>query len=116
MLAGVTATSGGVLFTGVGTGDFLVLESASGRELFRFHVGSPVAGGVVTYRIQKKQYVAIVAGHIGAFNLFAPEIGGGSPTVVIFSLPLGPARALRPRRRIRRSRRRVPTRRGLTSG
>lgn len=87
MVAGVTATSGGVLFTGEVTGDFLVLESATGRELFRFRVGSPVAGGVVTYAIRNKQYVAIVAGHIGAYNLFAPEIGGGSPTVVIFSLP-----------------------------
>lgn len=87
MLAGVTATSGGVLFTGELTGDFLALDAGTGDVLYRFPVGSPLAGGVVTYTVDGRQYVAAVAGHVGAFNLFAPEIGGGTPTVVVFALP-----------------------------
>jgi alcohol dehydrogenase (cytochrome c) len=87
MLAAVTATSGGVLFTGELTGDFLALESATGRELFRFRVGAPLAGGVVAYAIDNKPYIAAVAGRVGVWNEVIPDLGGGTPTIAIFSLP-----------------------------
>ena len=82
MVAGVTATAGGLVFTGELTGDFLALDAATGRELYRFYTGSGILGGVVTYGVNGEQYVAAASGG-GSYN-FGRE---GSPTVFVFSLP-----------------------------
>jgi alcohol dehydrogenase (cytochrome c) len=82
LVAGVTATAGGVVFTGELTGDFIALEALTGRELYRFYTGSGLLGGVVTYSVDGKQYVAAASGG-GSYN-FGRE---GSPTVFVFTLP-----------------------------
>ena len=82
MVAGVTATAGGLVFTGELTGDFLALDAETGRELYRFYTGSGILGGVVTYAVNGEQYVAAASGG-GSYN-FGRE---GSPTVFVFSLP-----------------------------
>jgi len=87
MLAGVTVTSGGVLFTGEVTGDVLVLDTSNGKVLYRFATGGPVAGGVITYRISGKQYVAAISGFISDFFALTGGDQGGTPTVILFSLP-----------------------------
>lgn len=87
MLAGVTATSAGLLFTGETNGDFLVLETATGKVLYRFRTGGPVAGGVITYQIRGKQYVAAVSGFISDFFAIGGGNEGGTPTVMLFALP-----------------------------
>jgi alcohol dehydrogenase (cytochrome c) len=81
MVAGVTATGGDVVFTGELTGDFLALDAATGRELYRFYTGAGILGGVVTYAVRGKQYVAVASGG-GSYN-FGRE---GSPTLLVFSL------------------------------
>ena len=86
MIGAVTATSGDVLFTGEMTNDFLALDAKTGQVLYHYNVGAPIAGGVVTYRVKDKQYVAVVSGFVGAYNMMAPEIGGGTPTVTVFAL------------------------------
>ncbi len=84
MLAAVTTTAGGLVLTGELTGDFLVFDAASGRELFRFNTGGPIGGGVVTYEVRGKQYVAVMSGR--ASMLFTgPD--AGSPTAFVFTLP-----------------------------
>src|SRR2546430_12815946 len=45
-VAGVTATAGGLVFTGELTGDFLALDAETRRELYRVYTGSGVLGGV----------------------------------------------------------------------
>jgi alcohol dehydrogenase (cytochrome c) len=87
MLAGVTVTSGGLLFTGEPTGDFVAFDSDSGKVLYRFNVGGPVAGGVITYEIHGKQYVAAVSGFMSKFFELNGMDAGGTPTVILFSLP-----------------------------
>jgi alcohol dehydrogenase (cytochrome c) len=87
MLAGVTATSAGLLFTGDANGDFLVFEAATGKILYRFRTGGPVAGGVITYQVRGKQYVAAVSGFISDFYAMGGGNEGGTPTVILFSLP-----------------------------
>jgi alcohol dehydrogenase (cytochrome c) len=82
MVAGVTATAGGLVFTGELTGDLIALDAETGRELYRFYTGSGILGGVVTYAVNGRQYVAAASGG-GSYN-FGRE---GSPTVVVFSLP-----------------------------
>jgi alcohol dehydrogenase (cytochrome c) len=87
MLAAVTATSAGLLFTGEANGDFLVFDAATGKILYRFRTGGPVAGGVVTYQIRGKQYVTAVSGFISDFFAIGGGNEGGTPTVILFALP-----------------------------
>lgn len=83
MVGGVTATSGGVLFTGEVTGDFLALDAGDGRVLYRFNTGGAVAGGVITYTVEGRQYVAAMSGGMTSF-WGRPR---GSATVFVFGLP-----------------------------
>ena len=82
LVAGVSATFGGVLFTGDLNNDFLALDSKSGQVLYRFNTGGSIGGGVISYALDGKQYVATTSGTVSAF--FG---GSGLPAVVIFALP-----------------------------
>jgi PQQ-dependent dehydrogenase (methanol/ethanol family) len=83
MIAAVTATSGDVLFTGELTGDMIVLDARNGNVLYRFNTDGPMNGGVVTYAINGKQYVAVASGSASGFWGVPPA----SATVVLFALP-----------------------------
>ena len=85
MLAAVTTTAGGLVLTGELTGDFLVLDAGSGEELYRFHTGGPIGGGVVTYSVNGRQYVAVSSGDPSILDWRLDHTG--SPTVLIFALP-----------------------------
>jgi alcohol dehydrogenase (cytochrome c) len=80
LVAGVTATSGGVLFTGDLNNDFLALDAKTGDVLYRFNTGGSIGGGVITYALDGKQYVATTSGTVSAF--FG---GSGLPAVVVFA-------------------------------
>ncbi len=82
LVAGVTATSGGVLFTGDLNNDFLALDAKTGDVLYRFNTGGSIGGGVISYALDGKQYAATTSGTVSAF--FG---GSGLPAVVIFALP-----------------------------
>jgi alcohol dehydrogenase (cytochrome c) len=82
MVAAVTTVAGGVVFTGEMTGDFLALDAASGKELYRFQTGAGLLGGIASYAVGGRQYVAAASGG-GSFN-FGRE---GSPTIFVFALP-----------------------------
>ena len=81
MVAAVTTTAGGVVFAGEMTGDFLALDARSGRALYRFNTGAGLMGGIATYTVRGRQYVAAASGG-GSFN-FGRE---GSPTLFVFAL------------------------------
>lgn len=81
MVAAVTTTGGGLVFTGEQTGDFLALDAASGKVLYRFYTGGGMFGGVVSYAVHGRQYVAATSG--GGSMTFG---GGGSPTLFVFGL------------------------------
>jgi alcohol dehydrogenase (cytochrome c) len=83
MLAAVTTTSAGVLFTGETSGDFLTLDAKNGRVLQRFYTGGPLAGGIVTYEAGGRQYVAAASGSLAGFWKRPP----GSAAVFVFALP-----------------------------
>jgi len=81
MYAAVTPTAGNVLFTGDLNGNFLALDARNGNTLYRFNTGGPIAGGVVTYEENGRQYVAVASGNSGGSIPLT-----GSATIVIFSL------------------------------
>jgi PQQ-dependent dehydrogenase (methanol/ethanol family) len=80
MYAAITPTAGNLLFTGDLSGNFLALDARDGKTLYSFDTGGPVAGGVITYEVKGKQYVAVASGHSGGSIPLT-----GSTTVVIFS-------------------------------
>jgi alcohol dehydrogenase (cytochrome c) len=80
LVAGVTATSGGVIFTGDLNNDLLALDAMTGEVLYRFNTGGSIGGGVITYALDGKQYVAATSGTVSAF--FG---GSGLPAVIIFA-------------------------------
>ncbi len=82
MVGGVTPTAGGVILTGGSDGDFLVFDAKDGRTLYRFHTGGAVGGGVSTYLVDGRQYVAVASGNRSGL----PFGVQGSPTVVVFAL------------------------------
>jgi alcohol dehydrogenase (cytochrome c) len=84
MLAAVTTTAGNLVLTGELTGDFLALDAATGQVRYRFNTGGPMGGGVITYQVAGRQYIAAVSGTPSAFWRQGPD---GAPTVVVFALP-----------------------------
>ena len=82
LVAGVTATAGGVLFTGDLANNFLVIDAESGKTLYSFNTGGTVGGGVISYEVGGKQSVATTSGVVSGF--FG---GSGTSASVIFSLP-----------------------------
>jgi len=82
LVAGVTVTSGGVLFTGDLNNEFLAIDASNGKTLYRFNTGGSIGGGVITYEIDGKQYVATTSGVVSGF--FG---GSGTSAIIVFSLP-----------------------------
>jgi alcohol dehydrogenase (cytochrome c) len=81
LVAGITATGGGVLFSGDLDDNFFVLDAATGKTLYTFNTGGTVGGGVISYEINGRQYVASTSGTVSGF--FG---GNGTAAIVIFSL------------------------------
>src|SRR4029079_13769325 len=58
----VTSTAGGVVFSGTNEGVFLVADSRSGKELYRYQTGAPIYAPPTTYEIAGRQYVVMPSG------------------------------------------------------
>ncbi|MBK7927404.1 MAG: PQQ-dependent dehydrogenase, methanol/ethanol family [Bryobacterales bacterium] len=59
---GILTTAGGLLFSGIGQGDFFALDAATGELLWRFKTNGPMNSGPMTYAVDGKQYVAMPIG------------------------------------------------------
>ncbi|MGA7459831.1 MAG: PQQ-binding-like beta-propeller repeat protein [Candidatus Korobacteraceae bacterium] len=84
VVAALTTTAGGVVFGGELTADFVVFDARSGDVLYRFNTGGPIGGGVVSYELKGKQYVAVTSGRPSPYWV---DQNSGSPTVFLFALP-----------------------------
>jgi alcohol dehydrogenase (cytochrome c) len=60
--AGMLATSGGLLFTGKLTGEFLALDQETGKTLWQFKTSSSINSTAITYTHKGRQYVTIASG------------------------------------------------------
>lgn len=56
-------TDGGLLFNARYEGDLEAIDSANGRVLWTFNLGSGTNGGIISYATRGKQYVAVASGH-----------------------------------------------------
>jgi alcohol dehydrogenase (cytochrome c) len=83
MVAAVTPTAGGLVFTGDLEGDLLAFDATDGKVLFKDKAGGPVGGGIITYSIDGKQYIAVAAGMKNGLM----GVDSGPASVVIYALP-----------------------------
>ena len=83
MVAAITATAGGLVFTGDLDGQLFALDASTGKELWRQPTGKGMGGGVISYRANGKQHVAAATG----MNAATWNIHAGAGRVVVYALP-----------------------------
>lgn len=81
LVSGALATAGGLVFTGESNGDFIAVDAADGKRLWRFATGAGVNAPPITYRVGGRQYVAVASGGHALFNF--PQ----GDAVIAFALP-----------------------------
>jgi len=59
---GVAATAGNVVFHGLGDGHLKAYDARSGKEIWSFDAHFGISGAPITYEVDGKQYVSVVAG------------------------------------------------------
>ena len=64
--AGMLATDGGLLFTGLLTGEVIALDQDDGKTLWQFKTGSSVNAPPITYTHKGRQYVTVLSGRGGS--------------------------------------------------
>ena len=83
-------TAGGLLFNVTYDGYFEAIDTATGEVLWTFNLGSDTTGGIISYGVGSKQYIAVATGHgrgVGdsmlADNFAGETLDGGSSALVI---------------------------------
>jgi alcohol dehydrogenase (cytochrome c) len=64
ILAGITATAGGLVLTGDMDGRLILLDARSGRVVREIDTGAPIGAGVISYEAGGRQYIAVAGGSI----------------------------------------------------
>ena len=59
--SGNMVTAGNLVFQGVEDGGFYALDAETGQELFRFDAPRPIRASPMTYQVDGKQYVTVIA-------------------------------------------------------
>ena len=64
--AGMLSTEGGLLFTGLLSGEVIALDRDNGKTLWQFKTGSSVNAPPITFTHKGRQYVAVLSGRGGS--------------------------------------------------
>lgn len=84
VIGGITPTAGGLTFAGDTSGLLYVFRTADGKLLRTIDTGGAIAGGIITYRIRGRQYVAVSSGNISRSSWTGAT---GIPTQIVYALP-----------------------------
>ncbi|WP_161884077.1 pyrroloquinoline quinone-dependent dehydrogenase [Deinococcus alpinitundrae] len=85
IVGGVTTTGGNLVFSGDADGNMYALDSSNGKVLFKSNIDkAPIGGGVSTYTVGGKQYVAVAAGNTSKGLNGVKNV---TSRVAIFTLP-----------------------------
>jgi alcohol dehydrogenase (cytochrome c) len=66
-VSGITPTAGGVAFFGDMGGNFYAVDASNGKQLWAQKLDGGIGGGVITYRANGSQKVAVAAGMTSVF-------------------------------------------------
>jgi len=69
---GLMATAGNVIFAATTEGYFIALDAVTGKLLWRYNTGAPLAASPISYAVDGRQYVAI-SGTGGLFTFALPR-------------------------------------------
>lgn len=83
MVAAITPTAGGLVFTGDLDGQVIAYDAESGKVLWKDATGKAIGGGVIAYLAGGKQHVAVAAG----LNSPIWPVKGGPAQIVVYALP-----------------------------
>ena len=72
---GTLATAGNLVFQGTAAGDFIAYDAATGDKLWSSWATTGIVAPPITYTIDGKQYVSVMAGWGGAFSKKAVSYG-----------------------------------------
>ncbi|MGI8509242.1 MAG: pyrroloquinoline quinone-dependent dehydrogenase [Gemmatimonadaceae bacterium] len=84
MISGVTTTAGGLVFAADLNGNIMAFDAGSGAIRYHYNTGQPVGGGIASYAVNGKQFIAVASG------LDAPltwQTKTSAAKVVVFALP-----------------------------
>jgi alcohol dehydrogenase (cytochrome c) len=93
LASSILATGGGLLFEGDVDRYFSAFDQSTGKVLWRTRLNASPESSPVTYSVDGKQYVAVVAGSGSPFGAasraFVPEASAPAAgvSVVVFELP-----------------------------
>jgi glucose dehydrogenase len=80
LVAGLIATAGNIVITGETNGDLVVLNAKTGALLYGNNLNAgAIDGGLITYEINGKQFIAAAAGD----NSLSYEVTGENTIVVV---------------------------------
>ena len=82
--SGMLFTDGGILVTGHMTGKLAVYDATTLKEIYSFNLGTPITAPPMTYSVNGKQYIAVVAG--GSTGLRGAGLYQPSAFVAVFGL------------------------------
>ena len=63
------ATAGGLVFTGMLTGEFIAVDADTGKIVWQFQTPSGIVGQPITWEKDGKQYVTVTSGIGGVYAL-----------------------------------------------
>ncbi len=72
---GTLTTGGNLVFWGDLHGFFRAFDAKNGKELWKMQLGTGLGAGPISYSVNGKQYIAIVAGRTAALPAFLGEVG-----------------------------------------
>lgn len=98
---GLLATASDLVFQGTAQGNFFCYEGRTGKVIWQTHLGGGIIAAPVTYMIDGKQYITIVAGWGGGYGMkkkLAPLQSGKVFTFVLNGKAAYPEFLTEPRR------------------
>lgn len=86
MVSAVTTTAGGLAISGELTGNLLLLDVATGEVLKSIFTGAPIGGGIVTYEVDGRQFIATNSGNaMMTFRTGTESSRTGS--IIVYAIP-----------------------------
>jgi alcohol dehydrogenase (cytochrome c) len=83
--SGMLGTDGDLVFTGHSTGRLVAYDADTLQEAWSFNLGTPITAPPMSYSVDGKQYIAVVAG--GEVNQRGAVLYQPSAFVAVFGLP-----------------------------